>query len=186
MFRSAVKRTMASLLVVVGFIAWDYLTQAFAEGPSLAPPLERNNYARITSSAEISVFLDELDQNSPLAKKELLGHSVAGIRCQVVRNASTKTVLAQHLAPANPRNENEKKMRLPDLAVLSERHIALSCKPGDLWIDVAQPFGKLAVILLEPLSSSSLFRAPPYSETLEPGKEFFICRVDGKRIMHSE
>jgi|GEM_PF-4247614 len=101
------------------------------------------------------------------------------IHCQVIKNRFMQTVMSRRLAVANLPDQVGKKESSLNPAFLAEREIALHCHPSDLWIDVAQPFGKLALILLEPLSSSSLFRAPPYSETLEPGKEFFIYRVDG-------
>lgn len=47
---------------------------------------------------------------------------------------------------------------------------------GDLWIALDQRFGRLVPLLLEPHSSTSIFREPQYVSMLEAG-EFFIVRV---------
>lgn len=73
------KRTIFTLLVVfVSSLALSFLTPAFGQGVTLSPPLERNNYAHITSSADISEYLDQLDRQSSLAQKKLLGQSAGG------------------------------------------------------------------------------------------------------------
>ena len=45
---------------------------------------------------------------------------------------------------------------------------ALTAKPGDLWIDLDQQRGRLAALILEPRSNSSLFRAPEYFAARSP------------------
>jgi hypothetical protein len=103
-----------------------------------------------------------------------------GIHYQTLPSSLTKPVLAQHLATYSPQDGDEKERRLWDIAVVSERHIALPVHPGDLWIDLAQPLGRLAVLLLEPRSSSSLFRTPYFAEMLKVEEAFFVYRVDGE------
>ncbi len=53
--------------------------------------------------------------------------------------------------------------------------------PGDLWIDVAQPRGRLAVLLLEPASTSSIWRSESYGRLLRPGEPLPIRRVPAAR-----
>ncbi len=48
---------------------------------------------------------------------------------------------------------------------------------GTLAIDVAQPHGRLAVLLLDPRSTSSVFRFPGYATLLAPGREHFVLPV---------
>lgn len=58
-----------------------------------------------------------------------------------------------------------------------ERRVQLKAKPGDLWIDLNQQRGRLAALILEPRSNSSLFRAPKYSALITPGKTLPVYRV---------
>ncbi|MEX2093264.1 MAG: DUF2817 domain-containing protein [Pirellulales bacterium] len=58
-----------------------------------------------------------------------------------------------------------------------ERGVRVQARPGDLWIDLDQPRGRLAALLLEPRSKSSLFRTPEYSRLVAAGKVMPIYRV---------
>jgi hypothetical protein len=60
---------------------------------------------------------------------------------------------------------------------LRERPIRLRALPGDLWVSTDQPRGRLAALLLEPRSTSSLFRSKAYSSLVAPGKSLPVCRV---------
>jgi hypothetical protein len=60
---------------------------------------------------------------------------------------------------------------------LRERPIRLRVLPGDLWVSVDQPRGRLAALLFEPRSTSSLFRSKAYSSLAAPRKSLPVCRV---------
>jgi hypothetical protein len=55
--------------------------------------------------------------------------------------------------------------------------VRVTGRPGDLWIDLDQPRGRLAALILEPRSNSSLFRTPEYSQFVVAGKVLPIYRV---------
>ena len=55
-------------------------TDALADhSPALATPLEQNEFKRISTSAEISAYLDRVVAATPLARKDVLGSSVRGL-----------------------------------------------------------------------------------------------------------
>jgi Zinc carboxypeptidase len=58
-----------------------------------------------------------------------------------------------------------------------ERVVRLRVLPGDLWVDVNQSRGRLAALIFEPRSTSSLFRTAHYAPLVTPGKSLPICRV---------
>jgi len=104
-----------------------------------------------------------------------------GFRYEFVKNPVTKTVMAQRLAIADSRVKDGQKGLPADPAVLSEREVLVTCRPGALWIDVAQPFSKLLVLLLEPRSSSSVFRDPSFADLLTSGEPCTVLRVKGNQ-----
>lgn len=53
----------------------------------------------------------------------------------------------------------------------------LGLNPGALLIDISQPLGRMAMLLLDPRSTSNVFRYPAYSPLLRSGEEFFIYPV---------
>jgi hypothetical protein len=60
---------------------------------------------------------------------------------------------------------------------LRERPLRFRALPGDLWVSVEQPRGRLAALLLEPRSTSSVFRSKAYSSLVSPGKSLPVVRV---------
>lgn len=61
--------------------------------------------------------------------------------------------------------------RVPVLAAEARR---ITAPAGSLVIDTAQPNGRLAVMLLDPRSTSSVFRYPDYAALLSPDREHFV------------
>lgn len=53
----------------------------------------------------------------------------------------------------------------------------LLLQPQDLLIDLSQPLGRKALLLLDPRSTSNVFRYPDYSPLLKKDNEFFIYPV---------
>ena len=51
--------------------------------------------------------------------------------------------------------------------------------PGDVIIDLAQPAGRKALLLLDPRSTSSVFRYPDYAALVTPGADFFVYHATG-------
>jgi hypothetical protein len=60
---------------------------------------------------------------------------------------------------------------------LGERSIHLRALPGDLWVSVDQPRGRLAALVLEPQSTSSLFRMSQYTQLCKPGERLPVYRI---------
>ena len=58
--------------------------------------------------------------------------------------------------------------------VLSSRSVAITAPAGALFIDLAQPRGKNAVLLLDPRSTSSIFRYPGYAALTSAAREVFV------------
>lgn len=48
---------------------------------------------------------------------------------------------------------------------------------GSLFIDLAQPQGRIAALLLDPRATSSVFRYPEYAALVSPDEEFFVYRT---------
>ena len=61
--------------------------------------------------------------------------------------------------------------------LLSAEARTLNAPAGSLLIDTAQPYGRVAVMLLDPRSTSSLFRYPAYAALVDPGREHFVYAV---------
>lgn len=51
--------------------------------------------------------------------------------------------------------------------------------PGSLVIDLAQPAGRKALLLLDPRSTSSVFRYPDYAALVTTGANFFVYHATG-------
>ncbi len=60
---------------------------------------------------------------------------------------------------------------------LREQPVRLRAMPGDLWVSVDEPRGRLAALILEPRSTSSVFRTPQYAPLVVPGKSLPVYRV---------
>jgi hypothetical protein len=61
--------------------------------------------------------------------------------------------------------------------VLEETRKTLVLEPGSLIIDTAQLGGRIAPLLLEPRSTSSIFRYPEFAALVKPEEEFFVYRT---------
>jgi len=59
----------------------------------------------------------------------------------------------------------------------SERPVRLRAQTGDLWVSMDQPRGRLAALILEPRSTSTLFRTPQYAQLVVPGKSLPVYRI---------
>lgn len=91
-------------------------------------------------------------------------------------------VIVQRLGSGKPPTEPyEKRLREkcnPAVTVASEQEMELKIQKGALWIETAQPQGRLLPLLLDPRSSSRIFSGSPYCSLLAAGKDFFIYRID--------
>lgn len=61
------------------------------------------------------------------------------------------------------------------LSATSEKVVLLDS--GALLIDMQQPLGRMAMLLLDPRSTSSAFRLPPFAPLLESERDFFIYQL---------
>ncbi|MGH8597783.1 MAG: M14 family metallopeptidase [Gammaproteobacteria bacterium] len=62
-------------------------------------------------------------------------------------------------------------------AAASELRKLLEIDPGGMFIDLAQPNGRYAMLLLDPRSISSIFHAPEFASLVQPDEDFFIYRT---------
>lgn len=60
------------------------------------------------------------------------------------------------------------------IALAAERREQIELPAGSLVIDLAQPGGLAALLLLDPRSPSSVFRYPDYAAWVEPDADFFV------------
>lgn len=58
-----------------------------------------------------------------------------------------------------------------------ETRKTVSLGPGSLLIDTAQSGGRMAVLLLDPRATSSMFRYPEFAKLVQPTEEFFVYRT---------
>jgi hypothetical protein len=54
---------------------------------------------------------------------------------------------------------------------------SIVAEAGSLFIDLAQPQGRIAALLLDPRATSSVFRYPEYAALVTPEEEFFVYRT---------
>ena len=66
---------------------------------------------------------------------------------------------------------------LDQVKMTSENRRALEIEPGGVFIDLTQPNGRYAALLLDPRSTSSIFRYPEYSALVQPEEDFFVYRT---------
>ena len=93
------------------------------------------------------------------------------IQCSVLTAQQTIAVTASRFALSPD--------ALGRARLLSANSKTLLAPAGALTIDLNQTNGRLAVVLLDPRSPSSVFRAEPFASWVRPGQEFFIyARVD--------
>ncbi len=94
-----------------------------------------------------------------------------GIQYTTLTQATRLAVVATRFA-ARPNGADR-------LTPVQEAHRTLAVDPGSLVIDLAQPGGRKALLLLDPRSISSLFRYPEYAGLITPGAEFFVYQATG-------
>ncbi len=61
--------------------------------------------------------------------------------------------------------------------LLQETRKSLAIEAGGIFIDLTQPNGRTAALLLDPRSTSSVFRYPEFSTLVVPTQEFFVYRT---------
>lgn len=98
------------------------------------------------------------------ALRELLDHH--GVGYTLIDQPIRRTVRAMRLA-ARP-------SALGRFTALREASTPITLPAGSLRVDLAQPAGRLALLLLDPRSINSVFRYPEYAAWIAPGEEFFV------------
>lgn len=64
-------------------------------------------------------------------------------------------------------------------STIEERKESIRLQSGTLWIDLHQPRRRLASLLLEAQSNSSLFEHRDFSPLVKAGEDFFVVRING-------
>lgn len=64
-------------------------------------------------------------------------------------------------------------------STIKEREQLILLQPGTLWVDLHQPRRRVASLLLEPGSNSSLFEHRDFAPLVKAGEDFFILRING-------
>jgi hypothetical protein len=105
-----------------------------------------------------------------------------GIRYRTLKSPRTFHAVEFVAGPASPALQpatTDLLEAIPNVTLdrAREQRKRLAARPGDLWIDLDQQRGRLAALILEPRSNSSLFRGPEYSQLVTPGKVLPIYRV---------
>jgi len=63
-------------------------------------------------------------------------------------------------------------------STIQKREMRVRLPAGTLWIDLRQPRRRLASLLLEPRSNSSLFEHRDFAPLVTPGEDFFVLRIN--------
>ena len=61
--------------------------------------------------------------------------------------------------------------------LLEETRKTIEIEAGGVFIDLTQPNGRIAALLLDPRATSSIFRYPEFSNFVVPEEEFFVYRT---------
>jgi hypothetical protein len=87
--------------------------------------------------------------------------------------------LAGPESPANDSAKSDVLETMPNVTLdeVRERRVRLQARPGDLWVDLDQQRGRLAALIFEPSSKSSLFRGPEFFPLVTAGQKLPIYRV---------
>ena len=86
-------------------------------------------------------------------------------------NAVTRTISNLEITPP-PRDKGRFTVELQ----LEQREEQVEVEAGDLWVSLDQADGRLVPLLLEPKSSTSIYKEPGYTDMLEEGR-FYIFSV---------
>lgn len=82
-----------------------------------------------------------------------------------------------HVAASAPPSAAALAETIEALDRVQEQSAPIEALPGDLWIDLDQPRGRFAALILEPRSGSSLFRSAAYLHLFGPGKTLPVVRI---------
>jgi len=94
---------------------------------------------------------------------------VHGIRYVVADTPRPMRVVASRFAPQANITER--------VETLASETIDFTAPPGSLIIDVGQRLGRAAALLLDPRSTSSVFRYPAYAALIDPAEPLFVYPV---------
>lgn len=153
--------------------------------PKLVVPLQKTDTGEIVRKAfDYHGKVVTLENFHPPAAYVVSGHQdrIAalldrqGISYRTVRearkiNAQTRYISNLKVTPP-PRDKGRYTVALQ----LEHRNEQVQVKPGDLWINLNQADGRLVPLLLEPKSSTSIYKEPGYTDMLEEGR-FYIVSV---------
>jgi hypothetical protein len=99
-----------------------------------------------------------------------------GIRHAILNRPSL--VRAKELELDNaPQCKSEKHDNDATPISIVERTVSRCLAPDDLWIDLSQPMGRIAALILDPRSEDTIFRRQPYREMLEKEAASFVVPV---------
>ncbi len=92
-----------------------------------------------------------------------------GIAYRVLARPEPTPVLAARFAPVAG--------DMGPVAMADEHRRVLDLPTGSLLVDLRQPAGRIAALLLDPRATSSVFRYPDYAGLVRPDQEFFVYRL---------
>jgi len=130
-------------------------------------PREFRDHRRIELADSIEmpatyVVTDGLERLAPLL-------AVHGITYAALESPQTIEVVANRYAAQANITER--------VATLASLPATITTPPGALVIDLGQPRGRSAVLLLDPRSTSSIFRYPEYASLVDPERPHFVYPV---------
>lgn len=83
-------------------------------------------------------------------------------------SVTTQAVANRFEPPASPKEGG---------ILINAQNKPLTLQPEDLLIDLSQPLGRVALLILDPRSSSTVFRYPEYLPMVKKNAEFFIYPI---------
>lgn len=99
-----------------------------------------------------------------------------GIRHAVLNRVQLVQVKDLEVAPAL-NGSLEKQSKKEGALSIIEHTARVELSPGDLWIDLDQPMGRIAALILDPRSQDSIFQLQPYHDLLLERETSFVVPV---------
>ncbi len=107
------------------------------------------------------VVTEHLDKLRPILERHQISY------WQVTQPTAAEVIAARFQSPSNI---------LERAKLLQETRKSLEFKAG-IFIDLTQPNGRTAALLLDPRATSSVFRYPEFASLVVPAEEFFVYRT---------
>lgn len=183
-FLDVVQQRQREILSQVDQLRADMLTE---------PVTLKARYVRDTAHPEVGITLRKLDDNVQQTlmfrdHRQVKSSDVVELprALAIVQNTEAlaswlekqqityERVQAPRVMRAFANRFQPSKLMTEGARLTASAKVSITLQPGNLLVDMSQPLGRLAFLLLDPRSSSSVFRYPGYAQLLVDKAEFFI------------